>query len=195
MGEDILDVLTLLRIELQRAGTLLDGIDAGAVGVLSGTVVLADGALGGALGRSAYRSRPWRNSASSSGFPKRLACRALSGNMTLIDGFRRLLFSLRRHLGWIGRAGNAARAELLALNVVLREVGLDAIWLAFPAHANLPDFPSKRRVGNVVPSSDRSSEEVRALRYTVEADGNELAEIADLLAGHKVSRTFRRRFR
>jgi hypothetical protein len=97
--------------------------------------------------------------------------------MTLIDGFRRLLFSLRRHLGWIWRAGNAAWAELLALNVVLREVGLDAIWLAFPAHANLPDFPSKRRLESVVPSS-RSSDEVRALRYIFEADGDELAEIA-----------------
>jgi len=57
-----------------------------------------------------------------------------SGNVALIDVFRRLLFALRSHLRRIRGAWNAARPELLPLDVVFGKIRLDAIRFARFAH-------------------------------------------------------------
>src|SRR5215831_19153995 len=57
--------------------------------------------------------------------------------MALVDMLRGLLIALRRHLGRIGSARNAARTKLLPLDVVLGEIRLNAIRLAVPLHACL----------------------------------------------------------
>jgi len=54
--------------------------------------------------------------------------------MALIDMLWCFLLALRRHPGGIGLAGNATRPELLALNVVLGKIRLNAIRLSFSVH-------------------------------------------------------------
>jgi hypothetical protein len=71
-----------------------------------------------------------------------------SAGVTLIDMFGCLL-ALRRHLRRIGRSGDAAPTELLALDVVFGEVRLDAVWLAFSGRLSPPlcDWPTAARMG------------------------------------------------
>jgi hypothetical protein len=95
------------------------------------------------LGRNASPNRALATSPSKS-LP-------LSGGVPRIDILGCLLFALRRHLRRIRRSRDAARTELLALDVVFGEIRLDAVWFAFAGHLFLPCLAGQWRPVRAVP--------------------------------------------
>ncbi|CCE11377.1 hypothetical protein BRAS3843_670080 [Bradyrhizobium sp. STM 3843] len=90
--------------------------------------------------------------------------------MARIDVVRRLLIALRCHLRRIGSAGNAARAELVTLNIVFRTFGFAAVGLNWFDHADGPsrgDVRSNAPAGGVFRSPEAQDDLERPILLRV----------------------------